>query len=100
MPEPHHTPHAKPTSSVVSAEDAKDHSAYLTNSNVETVIDAITITTHLCSGCGLPHLLRISSTTAIPDSVVAIMAMAITDILETYDDNVSGDGMTTIFGET
>lgn len=95
----HQTPHSKPTVSAVSTEDAKDHSAYLTNSHAGTVVDAITITTHYCSGCGLPHLLRISATTGVPDSVVAILAMAITDILETYDDDVSGTGNTTLFGD-
>lgn len=97
MPE-HQSPHAKPSDSGIAVTDAKDHSSYLTASNYATVIDAITVTTHLCPGCGLPHLLRISSTTGIPESVVAILAMAITDILETYDDDVSGTGNTTLFG--
>lgn len=97
MPE-HMSPHAKPSDSGISVTDAKDHSAYLTASNVTTVIDSVTVTTHICPGCGLPHLLRIASTTPIPDMVVSILAMAITDILETYDDDVSSTENTTLFG--
>lgn len=99
MPE-HLSPHAKPSDSGISIDDAKDHSAYLTTTQPGMVVDSITITTHYCPGCALPHLLRISSTTGIPESVVAILAMAITDILETYDDDVSGTENTTLFGST
>jgi hypothetical protein len=66
---------------------------------VDSIVDAVTITTHYCDGCGLPHVLKISSTTSNQESVVAIMSMAITDILDTYYD-ANPDDIHTAWGES
>lgn len=100
MPDRHQIKRTTATPTGVSRELAIQHAAMLNNSSHQSIVDVVVITTHVCDGCGLPHLIKTSSTSAIPDDTVAIMAMAITDILEVYAGDVGrAGGSTVIYGD-
>lgn len=48
-------------------------------------VDSVIVSTLRCVDCGRPHLTRVSSTTLDPKEVVAILSLAIIDVIDRYD---------------
>lgn len=69
----------------ISRELAIKNAAVMTGCDTASVVDVIVITSHECPGCGRPHIVRLSSTSDKPETIVAVCSMAILDIIDVYD---------------
>jgi hypothetical protein len=98
------TPHDKPIPKIspVTRGDIFTLAGELNSVPANSIVDVVTITTHACMGCGLPHVICLSATNEKSDTIVAILAMAITDLLETYgfpDDEGASPGQAYEWGK-
>lgn len=85
MPESHGQRYAKPQPLGIPRHNATVTVGSMTNTPSDSIVDVVIITSHVCGGCGLPHIMRVSTTAANGETVVAITAMAITDVLIAYE---------------
>lgn len=47
-------------------------------------LDVTIVASYYCAGCRKPHLVKIASSTKVPESVVGVLSLAIIDVIDTY----------------
>jgi hypothetical protein len=75
----------KPKPLSITQREAFEIASRLVNVPADRMRDMIIITVQRCGDCELPHSIALSSTAATPNDNIAILTMAISDLLLYYE---------------